>query len=153
MDLPNYDLNILRENYKVILNSLKHLKESDSELSKVYRIIRPETNEVIYIGCTKNSLYERINCHLNESVDLFNTLKIHGHVRPKGNNSKKMRTIGEMIYNMENFDVEIVGQYENRRDAEIVEKALIFYNFHNKYSHNLFNTHSINKLSTSIRYE
>lgn len=144
----DYDLPKLKDNYKKVVSNITKYKGVLKGIPKVYFIINNDSNEVVYIGSSKHCLFTRIYYHINESLEMVVTYDNIGHVRPQNNDFKKTRTFCDLVYNLYDFEVFVFGEYRSLNDAEIAEKALIYYCSNFKFDINLCNSTGVKKLST-----
>lgn len=145
------DNNELYLHKRILLDRYRDDLSIDNGKTKVYQIIRNLTNEVIYIGCTKKTLFYRLEAHLSDAI---NKIKDSGDLAHKMfRNGMKVRVFNEILTNKEDITVLLIGEYEDRRDGELIEKALIYYLHNNRFSINLTNAHSHEFLSTKVRYK
>lgn len=147
--LFNYDLVLLKNNYKKVVSNITKYRGISEGIPKVYFIINKDIGEVVYIGSSKYCLFTRIYYHINESVEMVETYSRIGHVRPQNNDFKKTRTFCDLVYNLNNFEVFVFGEYQTLKDAEIAEKSLIYYCSNFDFKINLCNSSGVKKLSTS----
>ena len=109
--------------------------------SRIYRIINTLTNEIIYIGCTKNSVYKRFLVQVSEVISY------------KESRNLKFIKIAKAL-STNSLSLDVVYEFNDRQKAEIVEKHLI--NYISKFGnikHSLSNTIAINRVSENVFYQ
>jgi hypothetical protein len=142
-----YDKDRLRNSYKHTIEVIKKFKAIKDGKPKVYFIINETNNEVIYIGSCKIDIHQRLYCHIKDSYDLVMGYLHDGKARKINNDYKKARKFCDSIYNLDVLSVLVFGEYNTLRDAELVEKSLIFHVSNFKMNFDISNTSGVKKLS------
>jgi len=144
----NYNLEKLNTNYPKVISSIIKYRGISKDIPKVYFVIKKENNQIVYIGSSKYCLFTRIYCHINESINMVRVYDELGYLRPQSNDYKKTRTFCDLIYNLDEFEVIVFGEYKTLKDAEIAEKTLIYYCSNFNFNVNLCNSVGTKSLST-----